>query len=75
MTLYWLLATSNIGSRVTGGKGILRKLISVLLTIIGIAAVATAIGAELATSAGIGHFVISGGSCAIAVGVLLWCWS
>jgi hypothetical protein len=48
------------------------QLFPIVLELIGIAAIGTGIGIELATGADIGWAVVTSGSCLIAIGGIIW---
>jgi len=48
------------------------ELVPILLESVGIATIGVGIGIELATEGGIGHLLITSGSCLIAIGALYW---
>ncbi len=48
------------------------KLLPVALELIGVAAIGTGIGVELATHADIGWAVVTTGSCLVAIGGVIW---
>ena len=49
-----------------------RKLIPITIELLGIAAIGTGIGVELATHADIGWAIVTTGSCLVAVGGVIW---
>ncbi len=48
------------------------KLFPVILEVVGVAAIGTGIGVELATHADIGWAVVTTGSCLVAIGGVIW---
>lgn len=48
------------------------KLFSIIIEVIGVAAIGTGIGVELATHADIGWATITIGSCLVAMGGVIW---
>ena len=49
-----------------------KKLIPVAIELIGISAIGTGIGVELATHANIGWAIVTIGSCLVAMGGVIW---
>ena len=48
------------------------KLFSIIIEVVGVAAIGTGIGVELATHADIGWATITIGSCLVAMGGVIW---
>ena len=49
-----------------------KKLIPVMIEVVGVAAIGVGIGVELATHADIGLAIVTTGSCLVAIGVVIW---
>ncbi len=49
-----------------------KKLIPITIELIGVAAIGTGIGVELATHAEIGWALVTTGSCLVAIGGVIW---
>jgi len=49
-----------------------KKLIPITIELIGVAAIGTGIGVELATHAEIGWALVTTGSCLVAIGGIIW---
>ncbi len=49
-----------------------KKLIPITIELVGVAAVGTGIGVELATQADIGWATVTIGSCLVAIGGIIW---
>ena len=49
-----------------------KKLLPIGLELIGIAAIGSGIGIEMATGGHIGYLLITGGSCLVAIGGVIW---
>jgi hypothetical protein len=49
-----------------------KKLLTITLEVVGIAAISVGIGVELATHANIGWAVVTTGSCLVAIGGVIW---
>lgn len=49
-----------------------KKLFPITLELVGIAAIGTGIGVELATHADIGWAIVTSGSCLVAIGGVIW---
>ena len=49
-----------------------KKLIPITIELVGIAAIGTGIGVELATHAEIGWALVTTGSCLVAIGGVIW---
>ncbi len=49
-----------------------KKLIPITIEIVGVAAIGTGIGVELAMHADIGWAVVTTGSCLVAIGGIIW---
>jgi len=49
-----------------------KKLLPVILEIVGVAAIGVGIGVELATCADIGWTMVTTGSCLVAIGSIIW---
>lgn len=48
------------------------KLIPIIIELVGVAAIGTGIGVELATHADIGWTILTIGSCMVAIGGVIW---
>ena len=49
-----------------------RMILALVIELTGIAAVSAGIGIELATGAELGWVIVTGGSCLVAIGALIW---
>ena len=49
-----------------------KKLIPITIELVGVAAIGTGIGVELATHADIGLAIVTTGSCLVAIGGVIW---
>ena len=49
-----------------------RKLLPIVIELVGIASIGTGIGVELATHADIGWAIVTSGSCLVAIGGVIW---
>ena len=49
-----------------------KKLIPITIELVGVAAIGTGIGVELATHAEIGWALVTTGSCLVAIGGVIW---
>ncbi len=49
-----------------------KKLIPITIELVGVAAIGTGIGVELATHAEIGWVLVTTGSCLVAIGGVIW---